>query len=58
MAGKTSFVVVLGFYSGQKEDIVKKELIEPVADELKQVAVKAIVSSLPVEYADTHILFI
>ena len=58
MEGKTSFVVVLGFYLGQKVDIVKKDLIEPVADELKQRAVKAIISSLPVEYTDTHILFI
>src|SRR5918911_3212113 len=53
--GKSSFVVVLGFYSGQKEDIVKKELIEPVSNELKQIMAKAVITSLPVEYADIHV---
>ncbi len=28
--GSTQFVIVLGFYAGQKEDIITKDLIEPV----------------------------
>jgi hypothetical protein len=30
-----SFVVVLGFFSGQISDVVTKDLIEPVADNYK-----------------------
>ena len=29
-AGNMQFVVVLGFYAGQKDDVVTKEIIEPV----------------------------
>ena len=56
--GKTPFVVVLGFYSGQKKDIVTKDLIEPVIDEMKQRAHEAVASSLPAEHAGDHILFL
>jgi hypothetical protein len=46
------------FYSGQKAGIAKKELIEPVPNELKQIADKAVTISLSIEYAYTHVLFI
>jgi hypothetical protein len=58
MTGESSFVVVLGFYSVQKEDIIKKELIEPLSNEMKQIVAKAVINSLPIEYADIHVIFI
>lgn len=58
VTGKTPFVVVLGFYSGQIEDIVTKDLIEPVAEEVKQLAYRAVANSLPEEYVGAHILFL
>jgi hypothetical protein len=39
------FVVVLGFFSGQKEDFITKDLIEPVAEESRH-RISAIVSDL------------
>jgi hypothetical protein len=34
-SGKSPFVVVLGFFSGQKEDFITKDVIEPVADTVR-----------------------
>lgn len=52
--GSSQFVVVLGFYVGQKEDIVTKDLIEPVHDEGKE----AIACRLAPECGQAHIFFL
>jgi hypothetical protein len=58
MSGKSPFVVVLGFFSGQKEDFITKDLIEPVADEVRHRAEEAVASSLSSEYSHAHIFFL
>jgi hypothetical protein len=52
------FVVVLGFFSGQKEDIVTKDLIEPVAEESKQSMGEIVANTLSAEYKSVHIFFL
>ncbi len=52
------FVVVLGFFSGQKEDIVTKDLIEPVAEESRHQLADIVASTLSVEHQGAPILFI
>jgi hypothetical protein len=58
MSGKSPFVVVLGFFSGQKEDFITKDLIEPVADEVKRSAQDVVSGSLSSEYSAAHIFFL
>ena len=52
------FVVVLGFFSGQKEDIITKDLIEPVAEENKRRIADIVASSLFNEYQNAQIFFL
>ncbi|NOJ28536.1 MAG: hypothetical protein DA330_11055 [Nitrososphaera sp.] len=54
--GPRAFIVVLGFYHGQKEDFVIKDLIEPVQDkiEIKDLLSKA----LTPEYSNAHVFFL
>ena len=52
------FVVVLGFFSGQKEDIVTKDLIEPVADEDRRQMGEIVANSLSDEHANAQIFFL
>jgi hypothetical protein len=56
--GSTPFVVVLGFFCGQKEDIVTKDLIEPVPDSGKVGAAEAVAANVPSQYSGAHIYFI
>ena len=51
-------VVVLGFFSGQKEDIITKDLIEPVAEESRRRIGEIVASSLFNEYQNAQILFL
>jgi hypothetical protein len=52
------FVVVLGFFSGQKEDIITKDLIEPVVEESRRRIGDIVASSLFEEYQDAQIFFL
>lgn len=52
------FVVVLGFFSGQKEDIITKDLIEPVAEESRHRIGEIVASSLFKEYQNAQIFFL
>ncbi|HEX9678122.1 hypothetical protein [Nitrososphaera sp.] len=52
--GGTQFVVVLGFYAGQKEDVVTKDLIEPVNEASRE----AIACRLVQDCGQAHILFL
>jgi hypothetical protein len=56
--GNSPFVVVLGFFSGQREDFVTKDLIEPVAGEGRRGAEEAVARSLSSEYSHAHIFFL
>lgn len=56
-AGK-SFTVILGFFSGQKQDVVTKDLIEPVAEENRENVMEAVRKSIPPEYSESQILFL
>jgi hypothetical protein len=52
------FVIVLGYYAGQKEDFVTKDLIEPV-DDWSRAAIKEVLArSLAQEYADAQVFFL
>ena len=52
------FVVVLGFFSGQKEDVVTKDLIEPITEESKHSMSKIVVNMLSGEHQGAHIFFL
>lgn len=52
------FVIVLGYYAGQREDFVTKELIEPVDDLNKSEIKKVLVGSLAEKYADAQVFFL
>lgn len=52
--GRTQFVVVLGFYAGQKEDVVTKDLIEPVHEASRE----SIACRLAPECGQAHIFFL
>jgi hypothetical protein len=52
------FVVVLGFFSGQKEDIVTKDLIEPIAEESKQSMGEIVANTLSDDHRGAHIFFL
>jgi len=58
ISGKSPFVVVLGFFSGQKEDFITKDLIEPVADDVRHMAQDVVANSLSSEYTSAHIFFL
>jgi hypothetical protein len=52
------FVVVLGFFSGQREDLVTKDLIEPVAQESKHSMGEIVANLLSDEHKSAHIFFL
>lgn len=52
------FVVVLGFFSGQREDLVTKDLIEPVAEESKHSIGEIVADLLSDEHKSAHIFFL
>lgn len=52
------FVVVLGFFSGQKEDVITKDLIEPVSEESRRRIGEIVASSLFEEYQNAQIFFL
>jgi hypothetical protein len=56
--GSSPFIVVLGYFSGQKEDVVTKDLIEPVSESGRKSASDAISHQVPAEYSGAHILFL
>jgi hypothetical protein len=53
-----SFVVVLGFFSGQKQDIITKDLIEPVSEESKKSMGEIVANTLSDEHRDAHVFFL
>ena len=52
------FVVVLGFFSGQKEDVITKDLIEPVAEESRQQLGEIVANTLSNEHQGAQIFFL
>ena len=56
--GSSPFIVVLGFFCGQKEDIVTKDLIEPVAESAKLKAAEAVTANVPSQYSGAHVYFL
>ncbi len=56
--GGRAFIVVLGFYCGQKEDIVVKDLIEPVEEGSRNSVIEVLPRSLTPEYSDAHVFFL
>jgi hypothetical protein len=56
--GSDPFIVVLGYFSGQKEDIITKDLIEPISDLNRGPAAEAISKQVPLEYSRAHIFFL
>ena len=56
--GSSPFVVVLGYFSGQKEDVVTKDLIEPVAESSRRRVSDAIGRQIPKEYSGAHVFFL
>ena len=54
----TPFVVVLGFFSGQKEDIVTKDLIEPIGDGDKTTVEQVVRSSAGATYSASNFFFL
>jgi hypothetical protein len=57
-SGSSPFVVVLGFFSGQKEDVVTKDLIEPVAGASRSRVSDAVSKQISKEYSRAHIFFL
>jgi hypothetical protein len=57
-AGSMPFVVVLGFFSGKKKDVITKDLIEPVAQEWKRQISELIAKLVSEEYSNAHIFFL
>ncbi|MGI0004780.1 MAG: hypothetical protein ACREAO_10245 [Nitrososphaera sp.] len=56
--GGMPFVVVLGFYAGQKEDFVTKDLIEPVEESNHHSVTEVLARSLAPQYSEAHIFFL
>jgi hypothetical protein len=56
--GGMPFVVVLGFYAGQKEDFVTKDLIEPVDEGNHYSVTEVLARSLAPQYSGAHIFFL
>lgn len=57
-AGSMPFVVVLGFFSGKKKDVITKDLIEPVAQECRRQISELFAKLMPEEYSNAHIFFL
>lgn len=57
-AGSMPFVVVLGFFSGKKKDVITKDLIEPVAQECRRQISELIAKLMSEEYSNAHIFFL
>ncbi len=57
-AGSEPFVVILGFLLGQKQDVVTKDLIEPVASDQKRQIGQVVLRLVSEEYANAHIMFL
>jgi hypothetical protein len=56
--GGKHLVVVLGYYIGQREDLVTKGLIEPI-DDLNKAAIKEVlVGSLAKQYTNAQVFFL
>lgn len=55
---KKHFVIVLGYYAGQKEDYVTKDLIEPVEGWSRTAVREMLAGSLAPEYADSQVFFL
>ncbi|HEX7032379.1 MAG TPA: hypothetical protein VF172_05210 [Nitrososphaera sp.] len=53
-----SFVVILGFFSGQKEDIVTKDLIESIPEEIRRSLSETVVNTLSGEHKNARIFFL
>ncbi len=51
-------MVVLGFFLGQKQDVITKDLLEPVADADRRQAGEAISKVIPQEYSQSHMFFL
>lgn len=54
----TPFIVVLGFYAGQKEDVITKDLIEPVGEESRHSIKEVLSRVLAPEYWNASVLFL
>ena len=52
------FVVVLGFFCGQKEDVVTKDLIEPVSEFNKRQVSEALFREMGVQYSKVRVYFL
>lgn len=52
------FIVVLGFSSSQKHDIVPKELIEPVPAQGRMAVNEAVLGDVAPEYSKAHVFFL
>ena len=52
------FVVVLGFFSGQKEDFITKDLIEPVPEESRRQLGEIVANTLSDEHRSAQIFFL
>jgi hypothetical protein len=57
-ADSMPFVVVLGFFSGKKKDVITKDLIEPVAQECRRQISELFAKLMPEEYSNAHIFFL
>lgn len=57
-AESSPFVVVLGFFSGQRQDVVTKDLIEPVAESDRRHCSEAVSMRVPKEYSGAQIFFL
>jgi hypothetical protein len=56
--GMTPFVVVLGYLQGQKQDVITKDLIEPVSVEGRRKATDAVSKNLAPEFSRAHVYFL
>ena len=56
--GTSAFVVVLGFFSGQKEDFITKDLIEPVGEDRKTSIGEIVTKLVSAEYPNPHVFFL
>ena len=54
----STFVVVLGYFSGQKEDVVTKDLIEPISESSRRSVGEAVVRQVSQEFSGAHIFFL
>jgi hypothetical protein len=54
----STFVVVLGYFSGQKEDVVTKDLIEPISESSRRSVGEAVLRQVSQEFSGAHIFFL